>query len=304
MANVFGMITCRSSGRYTLPALRSFFDRTPWQEGDEFLLIDNDAAFDQTLVSTWGSKLKIIVNAKPESFASNANRILSRADSSSADAYVLNNDLMFTSNWLSPLAGVTAAVVTPACNQNFCYQLDGFVLKPLMVLEDYLGRERHLDRIVEGHSLQHTREYVQAYRTNYFCVKIPVAVYRSVGLFDSSNFQNGGEDDDYSVRAYLRGFRVVVAAESYLLHFGGLSTWRGGETPEEEKTRIQNFTASFRKKWGPTLSRLLLWNPQGRDVSILENDPSLQAIQQRAGIAALFAEIIRRDGVDVSRIQQ
>jgi hypothetical protein len=91
---------------------------------------------------------------------------------------------------------------------------------------------------------------------------------------------------------------VLVAAESYLLHFGGLSTWRGHETPEQSKQRVQTFTASFRKKWGPTISDFLLWKPTGHDMSLLERDPSLQAIQQRAGIAGLFAEIIRRDGID------
>jgi GT2 family glycosyltransferase len=141
-------------------------------------------------------------------------------------------------------------------------------------------------------------EVIEAYKTNFFCVKIPTVVYRKVGLFDTRFGIAGGEDDDYCVRSYLLGFRVLVAQASYLVHFGGRATWSGPETREQWAARELNFIRAFKDKWGQTLARFLLW----RDPLILAQDPSLRAVQQRGGIRALMEEMVRRDGIRVQDV--
>jgi GT2 family glycosyltransferase len=163
-----------------------------------------------------------------------------------------------------------------------------------MSLADYQGHEDVFSRLVEQHKNQHA-EYVGCYKTNFFCVKIPPIIYRSVGLFDTGFGQAGGEDDDYCIRTYLAGFHVAVATGSYLLHFGGRSTWNGPESIDEWRARERNFIGIFEKKWGPTLSRFLLF----RDASILARDAALAAIEQRSGIAGLYKEMLRRDGIAI-----
>jgi GT2 family glycosyltransferase len=294
VARVFGMVTTRASAAYTLPALQSFFDHTPWQPGDAFLLIDNDAGFDNNLLVSSCAPVQLIVNPQPLSFAANANQVLRHAAQSNADAVFVNNDVIFTADWLTPVLSDAPAVVTPTSNQNYQYELDGLALKPVMTFEDYFGKESQLGMVVAQHRARH-QGYVEAYKTNFFCVRIPPQVYLVVGLFDTSFGMAGGEDDDYCIRAYLHGFRVLVAVESYLLHFGGRSTWSGNETLEQWRAREKNFIGIFQKKWGPTLSRFLLY----RDASILSSDPLLQLAQQRGGIAGLFTEMARRDGISI-----
>ena len=239
-------------------------------------------------------KVQVIVNPRPLSFAANANQVLRRAALSNADTYFVNNDVIFTADWLTSVAADLPAVVTPCCNQNFQYQTEDLELKRVMTLEDYFGRQTQLRRLVEKHRAQHSG-YMDAFRTNFFCVKVPPMVYRSVGLFDTRFGMAGGEDHDYCIRTYLRGFRVLVALESYLLHFGGCSTWRGSETPEQSQARVQNIIVQFQKKWGKTLSQFLL----DRDLSMLSCDPSLQVAQQRNGVAGLYIEMARRDGIAI-----
>ncbi len=295
MPRVFGMVTTRASADYTIPALKSFFEHTAWRDTDAFLLIDNDGGFDRTCLPPACAKIQVVANAQPCSFAVNANQVIQHANQFSADAFVLNNDVIFTADWLGPLAVPHAAVMTPTCNQNYQYQTAGLDLKPVMTLQDYVGREELFRRLVERHQALHTG-YMEAYKTNFFCVKVPPVVYRSVGLFDTRFGVAGGEDDDYCIRAYLAGFHVLVAIGSYLLHFGGRSTWSGPETMDQWRAREHHFVGIFQRKWGPTLSRLLLF----RDASILANDPSLQEVQKRAGIGGLFAELARRDGISLA----
>ena len=298
MARTFGMITTRASCEYTAVALQSFFRHTRLEPGDQFLLIDNDGGWEQPHASV-GYPIEVVRNPSPRSFAQNANEVIGRADRAGADAYVLNNDIVFTLDWAGPLNVDLPAVMTPTSNQNFQYRRGKLELKPVMTLSGFgLGPEE-LPAILSEHRGLHP-EVIEAYKTNFFCVKFPPVVYRKVGLFDTRFGVAGGEDDDYCIRSYLHGFRVLVAQASYLVHFGGRATWAGPENREQWSARELNFIRVFKEKWGQTLARFLLW----RDPSVLVRDPSLQAVQQRGGTRALMEEMARRDGIRIDQTLQ
>jgi GT2 family glycosyltransferase len=296
MARVFGMVTTRASADYTTVATESFFRQTPMQT-DAFLLIDNDGGWSERHESVADRRIEIVRNPEPLSFAQNANQIIGRAHLLDADAYILNNDIVFTQDWIGPLSAALPAVMTPTCNQNFQYQKGKLELKAVMTLEEFRLAADELPAVLSEHRGLH-QQMIEAYKTNFFCVKIPPVVYRKVGLFDTRFGVAGGEDDDYCIRAYLHGFRVIVAQASYLVHFGGRATWSGPETRQQWAAREQNFIRVFREKWGPTLARFLLW----RDPSVVSRDPSLQTAQQQAGIRGLMQEMARRDGIRVEDV--
>ena len=68
------MVTLRRSNNYTVRALESFFTNTIIEDGDEFLLIDNDGC-DIDKFSSY-EKIKIIKNRLPLSFAKNVNQAI------------------------------------------------------------------------------------------------------------------------------------------------------------------------------------------------------------------------------------
>jgi GT2 family glycosyltransferase len=294
MARLFGMVTTRDSGEYTVVALESFFRHTPIGAGDAVLLIDNDGAWNE---SSRGWPVEVLVNREPRSFAENANEVIRRANRAGAYAYFMNNDIVFTAGWSEPLAVDVAAVMTPTCNQNFGYRRGKLELKPVMTLAEFEAGAGELEAVVAEHRQMHP-EVIEAYKTNFFCVKIPPTVYRKVGLFDTRFGVAGGEDDDYCIRTYLHGLSVRVAQASYLVHFGGRATWSGPETREQWEARERHFIEVFREKWGPTLARFLLW----RDASVVSRDPSLRAAEQRGGTRELMAELARRDGVNIQQV--
>ena len=296
MHRVFGMVSTKASLDYTAEALATFFKYTPLGPQDQFYLLDNDRSINPSALKAAFPGVILVANIRPFSYAENANQVIALAARTGADAYYMNNDIIFTPNWAEPLDLDLPVVLAPTGNQNFQYKAGGFELKKEMALHDYRGHEQVFLEIVRRHCAQQ-RRYVTAFKTNFFVVKIPSAVYSSVGGFDTAFGVAGGEDDDYCIRTYLKGFAVMVAEHSYLLHFGGRSTWSGPETLDEWRARESHFIGVFTRKWGPVLARFLIH----RDAALIQNDPYLDKVQLEAGIGGLFQELARRGGVTIPK---
>jgi GT2 family glycosyltransferase len=234
--------------------------------------------------------MRLVVRDSPMSFAENANSVIREAAGVDGDAIFINNDVVFTPNWLLPLLVEVPGVVTPTCNQNYRYTRDGLELVPVMTLDDYVGREEVLNGVARDHAAHHP-SLVSAYKTNFFCVRVPPCVYGRIGGFATSYGPAGGEDDDYAVRCHLAGLGVFVAESSYLLHFGGRSTWSGAETLQEWHRREAAFVSVFTRRWGPSLTHFLL----RRDPAILDQFPELRRLQAEGGIGGLFRGMMALD---------
>src|SRR5207253_3100545 len=111
------------SWEYTEMALDSFFRYTSMRPQDRFFLIDNDKSLDPQKIGPRFPKIHLLVNEQPLSFAQNGNHVIAMADGYGADAYYINNDVIFTPAWEIPLAQESAGIVGPTGNQDFQYQL-------------------------------------------------------------------------------------------------------------------------------------------------------------------------------------
>lgn len=253
---VFGMVTTRKSEAYTHLAVQSFFQTTPLNAGDEFVLIDNDSVWD-----TQFACYDVVRPTKPQSFAANANMLLQRAQHKGAHVVFLNNDVYFTHDW-SRCLGDPHNVVVPSCNQTHTLRFNNFVVESIMQLQQgdqsiqaYLPCVDHMAR---QHVMENKGQRFQSRVIAFYAVSIPPEVYQSVGLFDESFGLGGAEDVDYRLRTVLCGFDCYYSTQAYLLHFHGKSTWLGGETPEQTQQRDQLYWDRFISKWGFDLTHLLL----------------------------------------------
>lgn len=277
---IFAMVTTAKSRAYTRPALESFFRNTPLNDEDCFYLIDNDGRFTERS-SLPSSKIEVVVNSSPLGFAANVNQMLALAEKPQADLFFLNNDVIFTSNWLQPLLIDSKALLSPLCNREVQYSLAVVVHKtqdtsklyslPMVTtLDEFTGNEYALEAIAEAHQ-QRNQGYWAVYHLPFFCIKIPNAVHSTLGRFDESFGRGGGEDYDYCLRARLAGFSVEYALQSYLLHFGGKSTYSGAESESAQLEREKLFFARFKEKWGERLHDVLLKEQSERIYEIPEN---------------------------------
>lgn len=288
---VFGMVTMSRSHFYTKFALASFFERTPLRPGDRLILIDNDGDYQATCDHP---ALTLVRNAQPRGFAANLNAVLAAAREGSADVVFLNNDIIFTKDWLGPISGCDDQILIPASNQNFQYQSPCGRLKLSFALDwsDFGEQYALLDAIVEAHKHRFPAgSRSKSLLMPFYCFHLPARIYGSVGDFDENFGVGGGEDVDYRIRCLTSGFDVGVALHSYLLHFQGKSTWRGGENGETTSKRDTAYRDVFRRKWGDDIATILL---AGTGAMERLTRLGLRATYERGDFRAIVEECLRR----------
>ncbi len=276
------MVTTKASSHYTPHALKSFFKNTELSREDKFYLIDNDRGLDSATVSPY-RKVEVIRNPAPVGFASNMNQILERAKELKADAYLLNNDLIFSREWITPLLLDETSIISPSSNREVRYETDFFNTHVTMSLDQYVGHEDAFERLVQAHRYKFNG-FLPVLILPFFCVKIPAAILEKLGKLDESFGVGGAEDFDYCFRAYLAGFDIKYALQSYVLHFGGRSTYNGGEEKTAQLAREEHFKGIFTQKWGERLAELVFVEKE----SPFENDPSLKTLMHEQKFRAII----------------
>jgi len=284
---VFGMVSTRKSQAYTPLGVSTFFEKTPPDLVHRFLLIDNDGSLDGEAFKGF-PKLELHQHDSPIGFAANANYAMRVAAREKADLVFLNNDMVFTEEWLPPLLAGEEAILGAVSNWDVRYRTDNLVCERVMKLDDYLGKEADLAFIVNHH-----RSVNQGFRPMFFigfyCVRIPYTVFSQVGELDEEFGTGGAEDNDYCIRAHLAGFKVGFATPSFILHFGGKST-RNVETEAELSAREQAYISHFREKWGDRLTGLALFG----DRKVFEESAAAKAAAEREDYKALIEALATR----------
>lgn len=256
MSHVFCFVSTAKTENYSRLALYSFFKETKIEKGDIFVFVNNDGtkAFENEY------PIDIYINNKtPKSFSENFNKGLRIAKKFKSHFVLLTNDVIFTKDWFEPLKQKNDAVLIPSCNINYLYNTPEFKTNTCMKIEEYLGKEQYLESFVTYHKTLHNFTSLQEkIFMQMYIARIPLQVYENVGHFDHSFSRAGGEDMDYRIRCALKGYKVLIANYSYLLHFHGKSTWDGVETSEQEKVRREQYLKRSTDKWGEDLTEIFI----------------------------------------------
>lgn len=245
---LYAMITTRSSRHYTELAIDSFRKNTKLVEGDEFILVDNDAELD------YGTG-NVFVNHYPKSFAQNTNSMLDYANG--RNLMLLSNDVAFTPGWNESVVQMSNALIIPSCNQTHLYSRNDLHLKEVMHLSDYSNRHIELNQISNEH-ISKRYGFFERLLMSFYVFFLPANVYRTLGKLDESFGTAGGEDIDYRLRAIEAGVPVKYIGSSYLLHFAGKSSWDGPEQSAITQQRNHRYFSEFSQKWGDDLANLCL----------------------------------------------
>ena len=256
MNHVFCFVSSAKTEHFSKLALDSFFNNTKLEPGDIFVFVNNDG----TNSFREGYPIDVYINNKtPKSWAENFNKGLKIAKKFKKHFVVITNDIVFTKNWFEPLKQRDDAVLIPACNINYLYNAPGFKTSPCMQMEEYVGKEKYLEAIVEYHQKNfkfddlQERIFMQLYLG-----RIPYQVHSNVGYFDHTFSNCGGEDMDYRIRCSIKGFKTMIANCSLTLHFHGKSSWDGSETTVEEEQRRAKYINKSMKKWGFDLTEIFI----------------------------------------------
>ena len=254
MNHVFCFVSSAKTENFSRLALDSFFKNTKLEPGDIFVFVNNDG----TNSFRKDYPINVYINNKtPKSWAENFNKGLRIAKKFKKHFVVITNDIIFTKNWFEPLKQRDDAVLIPACNINYLYNAAEFKTSPCMQMEEYIGKEKHLEGVVKFHQNKYKFEDLQErIFMQLYLGRIPYQVHSNVGYFDHKFSNCGGEDTDFRIRCVIQGFKTMVANHSLTLHFHGKSSWDGNETTHEEELRRAKYLDKSMKKWGLDLTEI------------------------------------------------
>ena len=246
--------------KYTKLAIESIqkFTNVPY----EIIVVDN-ASTDETkdylssLSATAGEVVKVIANPQNYGFPKAVNQgiALSRGEY----IVVLNNDVVVTDKWIERLIDhiiddPTIGIVAPMSNYvSGLQKLDG--------VEKFYLKEGEVDEISLlkfSEDLYHKNKGQKIIfpRVAGLCMLIKRNVIETIGGFDERFSPGNFEDDDFCLRAVLAGFKVVIAKDVFIHHFGSKSFTANGR--EKYVHLLKRNEKIFVEKWGSTPTEIFL----------------------------------------------
>jgi GT2 family glycosyltransferase len=182
------------------------------------------------------NEIKITQDDKNPGFsrAINSGMKIARNDS---DYYVwLNSDTFVSKNWLD---GIENKDLCSPISNNASYQ----TFLPIDIGEVELV-ENFLK--LENSKSDFTKDIKTPF-LNGFCYIISNKVFQTIGYLDEIHFPHYGSEDDYSIKAFLKGFNAYILTHNFVWHKGNSSYQ---ERPNSlKKQQARNLLNRYPKDW-------------------------------------------------------
>ena len=186
----------------------------------EIIIID-DNSNESEIESYWKkinqkSNVNIIKNKTNLGFVKSVNKGMANSKS---DVILLNSDTIVTGNWLDKIyscaySNSKIATVSPLSNNATICSFPDFV-KPNQIPEGFTLEK--FSRLIEKLS---ESKYYPSPTSPGFCIFIKRSVIDELGLFDEKFHPAYGEEDDFCMRAYKKGYLSVIDDGTYIFHHG------------------------------------------------------------------------------------
>ena len=210
----------------------------------EIIVVDN-ASSDGTVEYLKTQKnIRTIFNAKNVGFPAGCNQGMEAA--SGDYVLLLNNDVVVTKYWLEGLiecaeSDDSIGLVGPMTNN-----ISGMQRDP----NAKYGSEKELQEFAAAYRKKNRRNWLPVNRLAGFCLLIKRKVIEEIGGLDPGFGIGNCEDDDYALRAALKGYRSVIATDVFIEHKGGGSFLADGLAKYVEI--LKKNEKVFSEKWGIT----------------------------------------------------
>jgi GT2 family glycosyltransferase/tetratricopeptide (TPR) repeat protein len=239
------IILCCNEVEYTRQCLESVLRHT--RRPYELVLVDNGStdgtpAYLEEVRSRPGpARVEVIRNETNVGFAAGCNQGLARAHGQYL--LLLNNDTIVTAGWLD---GLIAWALHDWPRVGLVGAVTNYSRPPQQVAVDYTEAEG-----IHAFAARRRREYagkaVEVDRLTGFCLLLRREAFEQIGGFDERFGLGFFDDDDLSVRAREAGFRLLVAQDVFVHHFGSRTfTGLGIDCRQQLESNFEQ----FRAKWG------------------------------------------------------
>ena len=220
--------------RQCLDSIRAF-TVTPY----ELIVVDNGST-DETVTSLKQMKDVILIeNDHNQGFPAACNQGLAIARG--RQFLLLNNDVVTTHGWLEGLldclyADPAHGAVGPVSNSVSGVQ----------------ARPQAYETLEQYHEMSKTRiqsapgKCIYSLRLVGFCLLVRREVCEEIGPLDEQFGRGTFEDDDYCVRIRRAGYKLAIATDTYIHHFGSVTN----RLDAEYSQLLADNQRKFREKWG------------------------------------------------------
>ncbi len=222
----------------------------------ELIVIDN-ASTDGTIEYLKAQKdIRTVFNEKNLGFPAGCNQGIEMAKGNYV--VLLNNDVIVTTDWLKGLiecadSHPSIGIVGPMSNKVSGVQREA---------NPGYSRVSRVPEFAIRYRRKNRRKWYEAPRIAGLCMLIKREVLEKVGGLDATFGIGNCEDDDYCLRSRLAGYRIAIAGDVFIHHFGSVSFGKDGH--ERYKEFIVRNELIFKDKWGITP---LEWWREGKQIT-------------------------------------
>jgi tetratricopeptide (TPR) repeat protein len=175
-------------------------------------------------------------------FAGGVNRGLEEAE---GHVLLLNSDTLVPRGWLGRLenaleSAADIGIVGPRSNcVSGSQQIDGLEFTSLDEINAFAGEL----------AAKHPGQLRDVARLVGFCMLIRDEAIQKIGLFDEAYGVGNFEDDDYCLRALRAGYRLCVAEDAFVFHYGSRTFLGMGMTGDAWDGLFKRNEQLFAEKW-------------------------------------------------------
>ncbi|MBM3289996.1 MAG: glycosyltransferase family 2 protein, partial [Candidatus Hydrogenedentes bacterium] len=167
---------------------------------------------------------------------------------------LLNSDTIVPERWLDRLI----AALERAPRIGVVGPMSNCVSGPQLVPDLHFGSIAEINAFAGARAERYRGILVDAERVVGFCMVIRDAAFAAVGTLDESFGIGNFEDDDYCLRVRRAGYRVCIAEDCFVFHYGSRTFAAMGFDHAGFNALIARNEAAFNRKWGtrPGASRV------------------------------------------------
>ena len=208
----------------------------------EIIVVDNNSTDGTVEYLKSQTNLKVIYNKQNVGFPKGCNLGIGISKKEN-DILLLNNDTIVTSNYLENLnkclnSDECIGAVGPVTNSSPYYQ----------AVDVKFENSDQMQEIAKNINISNKELWEERQKLIGFCMIIKREALEKVGLLDEEFSPGNYEDDDYSIRLIKNGYRLILAKDTFIYHYGGASF----ENNNKYISILQKNEKKFKEKWGFT----------------------------------------------------
>ena len=239
MRPLVSIVILNTNGRREIEAcLDSIARNTP--ESHEVIVLDNGSTDGST--GYLRTRIDVTLIESPVNMGVAPGRARAMAHARGKHIVLLDNDTVVTEDWITKfLAHIDLdpkiGVIGPRSN---------YVSGMQVVPGAKYGSIAELEEFAREWCAQQSNQPTVTLRLVGFCMFVRREVIDKIGSIDASFGKFGFEDDDYTIRANIAGFKTIIANNVFVHHTGGPQ----GQGNSEYNTLLMNAWKRFQEKWG------------------------------------------------------